>query len=506
MSHRDRNRQEGLLGSDDIPAIALEAILWSGWGLVRAVVATLTALVRFPLQAGAALVAIGWLLFFGWRSLSLGLVAITLGLAVWRLWHPTSYRRYVAVRLLTLIRSPYYRVRWPRIARSVDLVVYPGQRGRSGRVGGRRSTDGSVRVLRVRATGHGTDRLLLRLPNGLVPADVAARAEAIAHATGCLHARVRADRPGRCWLELARRDTLRGVVDPLPSMGLVDLAAVPVGACEDGTGWQLKLAGTHLLVAGATGAGKSSVLWSLLQGVSRGLASEDVQIWAVDPKGGMELRPGRALFSRYEDASPEDMCRLLEDLVEVKDARSKDLADSGARLHQRTAESPHIIAILDELATLTAFADRSVTRRIDTALGLLLTQGRACGITVVAAVQDPGKDIVGWRDLFPTRVAMRLDNPVQVAMVLGDSARDDGARADEISELTPGVAYVRTDGTREILRVRAAYLDDQAIARLVDGVTTQRANRTNTHKTGEPVLTTADLPATMRPTPEGGPS
>jgi S-DNA-T family DNA segregation ATPase FtsK/SpoIIIE len=155
---------------------------------------------------------------------------------------------------------------------------------------------------------------------------------------------------------------------------------------------------------------------------------------------------------------------------------------------------------------LTAFADRSVTRRIDTALGLLLTQGRACGISVVAAVQDPGKDIVGWRDLFPTRVAMRLDNPVQVAMVLGDSARDDGARADEISELTPGVAYVRTDGTREIVRARAAYLDDQAIARLVDDVTTQRANRTESHNTGEPVLTTADLPPTMRPTPEGDPS
>lgn len=506
MSHRDRNRQEGLLGSDDIPVVALEAVLWTIWSLLRGVVALLVATMRFPLVAGAGLVIAAWWVILGWRSLIAAVVVLTLGLVVWRLWHRASYRRYAAVPLLTVIRSAYYRVRWPRIARSVDLVVHEQDLRRAGGSGARRSTGECVRVLKVRATGHGTDRLLLRLPDGLVPADVAVRAEAIAHATRCLHARVRADRPGRCWLELARRDTLRHVVEPLPAMRVVDLAAVPVGSREDGARWQLKLAGTHLLVAGATGAGKSSVLWSLLQGVAHSLASGDVQIWAVDPKGGMELRPGRALFTRYEDASPEDMCRLLEDLVALKDARSKELAESGARVHHREPTSPHVIAILDELATLTAFADRSVTRRIDTALGLLLTQGRACGITVVAAVQDPGKDIVGWRDLFPTRVAMRLDNPVQVAMVLGDSARDDGARADEISELTPGVAYVRTDGTREIVRARAAYLDDQAIARLVADVTSQRARRIDPHNTDEAVLTTADLPVTMRPTPEGDPS
>ena len=506
MTYRNRETHEALLGSDDFLAVALEAVLWTTWGIIRAVASILLAMVRFPALTITGLVIAAWGLFLGWRSLVVGLVVMTIALVTWRLWHPISYQQRVVVTVLTLIRSTYYRVRWQSIALSVDLVVQESVRG-ARRSSGRRGREaGSVRLLKVHATAHGTDRLLLRLPNGLVPADVAARAEAIAHATGCLWGSVHGDRPGRCWLELARRDNLIRAVDPLPSMGVVDLAAVPVGSREDGTRWQLKVAGTHLLIAGATGAGKSSVLWSLLQGVSRGLAAGNVQIWAVDPKGGMELRPGRPLFTRYADASPEDMCRLLEDLVEVKDARSKDLADTGVRVHQPSPGSPHIIAVLDELATLTAFADRSVTRRIDTALGLLLTQGRACGITVVAAVQDPGKDIVGWRDLFPTRVAMRLDNPVQVAMVLGDSARDDGARADEISELTPGVAYVRTDGTREIVRARAAYLDDQAIARLVDDVTTQRANRTESHNTGEPVLTTADLPPTMRPTPEGDPS
>ncbi|WP_220432850.1 hypothetical protein, partial [Raoultella terrigena] len=116
--------------------------------------------------------------------------------------------------------------------------------------------------------------------------------------------------------------------------------------------------------------------------------------------------------------------------------------------------------VVDELAALTAFAERAVTRRIDQALGLLLTQGRAVGISVVAAVQDPGKDVVTWRDLFPTRIALRVDNRIQVDMVLGEGARDSGARADEISELQPGVGYVRVEGTRAIRRVRATYLGD----------------------------------------------
>jgi S-DNA-T family DNA segregation ATPase FtsK/SpoIIIE len=81
-------------------------------------------------------------------------------------------------------------------------------------------------------------------------------------------------------------------------------------------------------------------------------------------------------------------------------------------------------------------------------------------------VQDPGKDVVGWRDLFPTRVAMRLDNPIQVDMVLGEGARDQGATADHISEHTPGVAFVRVEGTRAIRRVRASYLTDDDIADL----------------------------------------
>ena len=313
-------------------------------------------------------------------------------------------------------------------------------------------------------------------PAGLTLDDYARRADAIAVAFGVREARITRAGTSSVWVELHRTDVLDRHHPPSadPS-GEVNLAAVPVGRHEDGTPWLFSLWQTHVLIAGATGAGKGSILWSLLRGLSPAINAGWVQVWAIDPKGGMELRPGQRLFSRFEDGTPETMCDLLEDLVAVMDARAKTTGPPGVRKHQPSPDSPHLLAVIDELATLTAFAERDVVRRIDKALGLLLTKGRAVGITVLAAVQDPGKDVVGWRDLFPTRVAMRLDNPIQVDMVLGEGARDMGATADHIDERTPGVAFVRVEGTRAIRRVRASYLTDDDIAALAGSVTASPA-------------------------------
>ncbi len=67
---------------------------------------------------------------------------------------------------------------------------------------------------------------------------------------------------------------------------------MPVGVVEDGAPWALPVLGTHLLVAGATGAGKGSVVWSLIRGLAPAIRDGSVQLWVVDPKGGMELGAG----------------------------------------------------------------------------------------------------------------------------------------------------------------------------------------------------------------------
>jgi hypothetical protein len=61
-------------------------------------------------------------------------------------------------------------------------------------------------------------------------------------------------------------------------------------------------------------------------------------------------------------------------------------------------------------------------------------------------------------------VGLRLDEPSQIDMVLGDGAREQGARCDRTPMSLPGVGYVRVDGVREPTRVRAGYVTDEDIA------------------------------------------
>ena len=104
------------------------------------------------------------------------------------------------------------------------------------------------------------------------------------------------------------------------------------------------------------------------------------------------------------------------------------------RDHTPTTEYPFVVVLVDEIAFLTAYqADRKLKERILAALATLTTQGRAVGYCVVAALQDPRKEVLNIRNLFPDKIALRLDEPAQADLVLGDGARDRGALCDEIS-------------------------------------------------------------------------
>jgi S-DNA-T family DNA segregation ATPase FtsK/SpoIIIE len=179
----------------------------------------------------------------------------------------------------------------------------------------------------------------------------------------------------------------------------------------------------------------------------------------------MELSPSSGLFARFAYDSPEAMVRLLEDAVSFMRFRAERLRMEGHRVHSPAVGDPLLVVLIDEMAALTAYiGDRDLKKRAESALQLLLSQGRAPGVLVVAAVQDPGKDVVGFRDLFPSRVALRLLEDVQVDMVLGRSARLRGAECDQIPASLPGIGYVVLEGVREPVRVRAALTTDEDVA------------------------------------------
>ncbi len=125
--------------------------------------------------------------------------------------------------------------------------------------------------------------------------------------------------------------------------------------------------------------------------------------------------------------------------------------------------------MVDEFATLTAYVgDKKVRDRINHVMPEILTKGRAIGVYVVAALQDPRKEILGYRNLFGTRIALALNEESEVDMVLGDGAVKRGAAAHQIPASLPGVAYVMTDDRAQPTRIRFPYHDDDQIRAMAE--------------------------------------
>lgn len=422
-------------------------------GVMLVAVASRPVLVA-PVAVAAALV---WLLGPG-GLLALGLVAGTL-LTIWWTWHRDSFRRQVGKPVSRAVRRHcVYGLRWKRVMRGCGLA----QR--------EKGSDRFPQLKRVETASIG-DRLLVKLLPGQAPADLAKSSEGIRHAYRSAACQVReGPRPGQAWVVLRRGDPLAETI-PVPStVEAPDLEHVQVGRTEDGEPWTLSVRGaSHLLLAGASGSGKSGVLWALLRGLGPAIRDGLVEIWAIDPKGGMELGPGKPLYKRFEKRDPQRMAKILEDAVEFKNAREDRLEAAGIRKFEPTCKDPVLIVIVDEIAALSAYiGDKDAQKRIELSLGILLSQGRGPGVIVIGAVQDPREEVLKMRKLFSVKVAMRLEEAREVDMVLGPGSRERGARCDEISEDLPGVGYVKRDKSSEPMRVRACYVSDEDIVRMAE--------------------------------------
>ena len=310
--------------------------------------------------------------------------------------------------------------------------------------------------------------MLTGIVSGQSAEDFARRAEALAHGFGALLCRVRSARPGWLVLEFVRRDALAAIIPALPIPIHVDLKALAIGRREDGSLWLVRLHGTHLLVAGATGAGKASVIWGLIRAIFPALRSGLVRLLGADPEAdGTVLRPGDLRHLRPVRRRPRRHRRDAQPRPSARCRTAPSTLGGRQRDHTPTAAFPFVVIIVDEVAFLTAYhPDKALRERIKADLATLTTQGRAVGYCVVAALQDPRKEVMSIRNLFPDRIAMRLDEPEQVDMVLGDGARDRGAAAELISSdpaTGAGVAFVRLESDPDPVRVRAAWVADHDI-------------------------------------------
>lgn len=431
-----------------------------------------------------------WWHWLGWLSLTITLGTITTALVVWRLLDLVSFDRWCG----RFLRA--WWLRWFTYARklpgwlhacglsisdgTVPVEVTVNLVGRRRKAVSRAAAGGTAvqvpKVLGVKS-GPSWDEVRVRLVPGQKPEDFDDAARALAVARKVARCQVRELEPNVVSLDFQRRDLLKSPVScpVLPDLAAVDgsgvdLRRVFAGHTEYGQDWRVPLTGSgaHMLVAGATGAGKNSVMWCPLVGAASAIRAGVVRLSGIDPKG-MELAYGRGIFARY-GVSGKEAIDVLDDLLDGLEARKREFAGVTREVPIST-DYPLEVLEFDEIGALTKYTDRKTREAIVERVAILTTQGRALGYTVRGYVQEPTKDTVPVRELFPRRVCLRVTSKTHVGMVLGDGAYERGAWANRIDESAAGVGYVWGEGIREPLRVRAGWVPDETVKALENYVT-----------------------------------
>lgn len=473
-----------------VEALATAAVVFIAlWFAVKGLVLAIVWAVRHWRTTTTVTVVSVWCWWWGWPSLLLTLTAVAVVLGVWRVVSLPSFDRWAGRHLRSWWqRWLVYAPRMPRWLRSVGLTV-PDRGGatviqvnplrRNATAPRERPRrDQLPRILSVRS-GPSWDEVKVRLVPGQTPEDFDTAARALAVARGVNRCQVRELAPNVVSIDYQRRNLLDAVVtapdlDAMAGLSgdAIDLDRVLSGATEYGTEWRQSIRGSHTLIGGATGAGKGSLMWAPLLSIAPAIRDGLCRVNGIDPKG-MELAYGRDVFHRYA-VSSKDALELLDDLVDQMETRKRAHAGT-TRLVPITRDTPLEIVEFDEIGALLRYVgDRKTREAITERIALLTTQGRALGFTVRGYVQEPTKDTVPVRELFPRRICLRVASKSHVGMVLGDQAYDRGAWANRIGESEPGVGYLFGEGVREPLRVRASWVPDGAIKELERFVTGAR--------------------------------
>lgn len=418
---------------------------WGGWAAVMAG----WLMVYVPALGALAVATLALALVTGPSALILVGVPAGAGALVWRRLHPDTWTRWISSRISRFARRIRYRWVWD------DLMAASGLSAR----------DASHRITVPRllwvGLGHHFDRLTVQLCPGITREHLARKVNELRSELRALEVRVAAHPRRRGWTELRIVVTDPLGIDPDEDKGpKVNLDRLDLGRREDGTRWLFKLRDRHVLFAGAMGAGKSALIAALMRALAPAIHAGWVRVIGLDPKGGMEFGMYSELFHMLAMDSQEQLVAALEHAAELCSQRTQSLRGRFRRLWPTIAE-PFYVILIDEIASLTAYiANRELKERAKVALGTLLSKGRAPGFSVVGAVQDPRKEVLELRNLFPTRIGLRLDSASEVGMVLGDVAHDRGAYCEEIPEETPGIGYLVEDGRAAVTRVRGDYVSD----------------------------------------------
>ena len=262
--------------------------------------------------------------------------------------------------------------------------------------------------------------------------------------------------------------TLRSIMESSEYLQLRKNADLPV-ALGKGTGGEnlaLDLAKMpHLLIAGATGSGKSVALNAIVAGLLMERSPAELRMLLVDPKR-VELTPYNGIPHLLCPVIVEvdEVVGMLKGVINEMMNRYRQMEEVGVRnieaynKRMRDDKMPFLLVVVDELADLMMTAAFDVEQ----SLCRLAQLGRATGIHLILATQRPSVDVVTGliKANFPSRISFGVTSHIDSRTILDTNGAE--------KLLGKGdMLYLPRDAARP-LRAQGAFISDKEIDRLID--------------------------------------
>ncbi|MBN1823641.1 MAG: DNA translocase FtsK 4TM domain-containing protein [Endomicrobiales bacterium] len=234
---------------------------------------------------------------------------------------------------------------------------------------------------------------------------------------------------------------LKGILSSEDYVNSESLLTLAFGKTTDGTPYVADLAPMpHLLIAGATGSGKSVGIHSIILSILYKARPDEVKFLMIDPKR-LELPVYRGLPHIYDPrvppekaeivTQPKEAAESLKKLVKVMESRYEKFAKEMVRnieaYNEKMAQTGgkkefYIVVIIDELADLMLIA----TRDVEDSIQRLAQMARAVGIHLVLATQRPSVDVITGviKANFPCRIAFQTTSKVDSRVILDSIGAD----------------------------------------------------------------------------------
>ncbi len=272
--------------------------------------------------------------------------------------------------------------------------------------------------------------------------------------------------------------TLKSILESPESMNAKGICTICLGRDIAGKPVVGNLAKMpHLLVAGATGSGKSVCLNTLIVSILFKASPEELKLVLIDPKW-VEL-------SIYKDLphlitpvvhTKAEIIGTFGWLIKEMERRYRELQNEGAKniasynaLVEQNERLPYIIVVVDELADLFMMAGKIAEKQITR----IAQKARAVGIHLVVATQRPDvKVITGTiKANIPSRIAFAVAQQVDSRTIL------DMNGAEKL--LGEGDMLYNPIGAMKPFRVQGAFVSDEEVNQVVEFICAQRAPEFN---------------------------